>query len=224
MLVALLVAGAGACGAGDEHVAVGSSSGPVCSNDLGATGPIEALGFSAQGPEPQPADWAEPLQQGFDWDGDGRADSLEVDGAAAEVRLEWADGSLVVTGVPSDFGPDQVDVPVVPAAVADVTGDEQLDLVVAARGTAAVVVGGGAGRGAQEVAFSAIGEDVAGWRSPPLRLSLPGRPALDVPFATGTVKPMWDITGDGIDDFRVYSEVRRAEGPAAFYAGRDCTA
>lgn len=195
---------------------------PPCSSELGPTGPVESLGFDAAPSDDLDGAWEAPGDGTFDWDGDGTVDRLVLDGGASTVSVEWDGGSLTVTGVRSDFGPDEVDSPVVPAAVAEVTGDEHPDLVVAHGGVAAVLAGDGGDGGGGLVPFGQIGAAVPGWASPPITVEEPGQEPITVPFATGTVLAMGDVSGDGIGDFRVYSEVRRARGPAAFYEGRRC--
>ena len=50
-----------------------------------------------------PDGWVDPPQVGFDWDGDGAPDTLGFDQDAGAIVVTWADGSLTVTGVRSDF-------------------------------------------------------------------------------------------------------------------------
>ena len=67
------------------------------------SGPLQEDGGLILPDQPPPADWTPPPQIGFDWDGDGAEDVLAFDQAASEVRVEWATGTLAVTGVRSDF-------------------------------------------------------------------------------------------------------------------------
>lgn len=221
--VAVALAGCGPGGPADPDERVAASGAPPrCSSELGPTGPVEALGFDAAPSTDLDQAWEAPGDGTFDWDGDGTVDRLVVDRGASTVSVEWDEGSFTVTGVRSDFGPDEVDSPVVPATVAEVTGDDHPDLIVAEDGVVAVLAGDGRAPGGGLVPFDEIGTAVPGWSSPPTTVEAVGQEPVSVPFATGTVVAMGDVSGDGIDDFRVYSEVRRARGPAAFYEGRRC--
>jgi hypothetical protein len=220
----------GGCGSGDEvDTAAPTTStsapapppappetGQACTVSAEASGPLRELGFEREGVGQPPPGWVDPVGARFDWDADGAADTIQIDTVLGVVRIGWSGGTLEVTGVRTDFS-DEPEVSVRPAAVADVTGDGMPDLIVAHEGTAAVLVGPGADAASGTVAFADIGTAVPGWQSPPVQ------PAdVRIPLDTGTVEPLWDLTGDGVDDFAVYSEVRRAQGPAAFYAGKRC--
>lgn len=236
---------------GTDAVRTGAAS---CTVDASSSGPLTTPEGGLVVPTlPPPADWVEPPQEGFDWDGDGEADTLAFDQDAGAVRVEWADGTLTVTGVRSDFagepgqpvepggdpfleqptesGPpseaavDEGLAAPVPAAVADVTGDGLLDLLVVDRGTASVVVGAGAASTGAEVAARAIGTVVPGWRSPPVTPRPPEGVSFDqprVPYDQATIVPRWDLTGDGVADWVIESNLPRALGPVAAYAGRPC--
>ncbi len=252
LVTAVLLAGV-ACGdnGGSNQVSTGAAAG--CTVGPEPSGPLVDDGGLVLPDVAPPADWVAPPQTGFDWDGDGAEDVLAFDQAAAEIRVEWADGALTVTGVRSDFTgepgqpiepggdpfleqptesgpppPDVVDEGLaapIPAAAADVTGDDQLDLLVVDGGTAAVVVGLGEDSVDTTVAVERIGGDVAGWRNPPVVPRPPSGTSADqlpVPYDQATVVPQWDLTGDEVDDWIVVSHLPRAQGPVAAYAGKPC--
>ena len=235
--VALLLT---ACGGGDDDGTVSArgqagstatasapsttvATGGPCTVARGPTGPITTFGFVLQQDRVPPVDWSAPPQEGFDWNGDGAADRLVLD-PAGQVVVDWGVGSLTVTGVEVAF-PDGAELSPVPAAVADVTADGALDLIVVHEGSAGVVVGEGPASETLTVAHDRIGQDVNGWLSPPIRPESPpgvtGEQPL-VPLPTASVVPQWDLTGDGVADWRVDSLVRRADGPVAYYAGQAC--
>jgi hypothetical protein len=241
-----------ACGGG-EGPDEAAQAGP-CEVDDTASGPMltDAGGLLVP-PVPPPSDWEDPPQEGFDWDGDGAGDTLAFDQAGSTITVTWADGSLTVTGVQSDFAgeagqpldedgepfleqPDEEGPPSdeaedaglaapTPAAVADVTGDGRLDLLVADGGVVSVVVGDGSDAVTTSVAQAEIGTSVRGWRNPPVVPASPGELSDDqpaVPYDQATIVPRWDLTGDGVDDFVVQSDLPRALGPQAAYAGKPC--
>jgi hypothetical protein len=248
----VLALGVGACG-GDDGTAV-TAAATTCEVDTGASGPmLTEDGALFTPPVAAPEDWADPPQEGFDWNGDGVPDTLGFDQDTGAIVVTWADGSLTVTGVRSDFagqagqpiepggdpfleqpteaGPpseeaveDGLAAPI-PAAVADVTGDGLLDLLVVDDGTASVVVGAGASSASVSVAQSAIGTEVTGWRSPPVVPEDPSGQAHDqppVPYDQATIVPRWDITGDDVADWVIQSNLPRALGPITAYAGKPC--
>jgi hypothetical protein len=245
----LVATGLTGCGGGDDGGEVTTAAAP-CAVDALASGPMTtADGGLLLPPVPRPDDWVAPDQVAFDWDQDGTPDTLAFDQDARTIRVEWADGALTVTGIRSDFagepgqplapdGDPFLDQPTesgppadtpraapVPAAVADVTGDEALDLLVVDGGTASVVVGAGAAASSVTVDQAAIGEDVTGWRNPPhTPVPPPGFSSdqVPVPYDQATIVPRWDLTGDGIDDWVVESNLGRALGPATAYAGKPC--
>ena len=248
----LLALGLGACG-DDDGTSV-TAAAPTCTVDAEPSGPLTTEdGALFTPPVAAPAGWVQPPQEGFDWDGDGAADTLGFDQDAGAIVVTWADGSLTVTGVRSDFsgqpgqpvepggdpfleqptesGPpsaEAIDEGVaapVPAAVADVTGDGLLDLLVVDDGTASVVVGAGPDSASVSVAQSAIGTEVEGWRSPPVIPEDPTGQTFDqppVPYDQATVVPRWDVTGDDVADWVVESNLPRALGPVTAYAGKPC--
>ena len=254
MLAGLLVLTLSACGDAEGPEPVGQAG--ACVVDTEPSGPmITAAGGLLVPPVPPPADWTEPPQAGFDWDLDGAGDELAFDQRGASVTVTWADGSLTVTGVRSDFageagqpldedGEPFLDQPgpegppaeasqdaglaaPIPAAVADVTGDGELDLLVIDEGVLSVVVGQGTeATGEVSVAQAAIGTDLDGWRNPPVVPEAPDGFSDDqppVPYDEATILPRWDLTGDGVDDVVVQSDLARALGPQAAYAGKPCT-
>jgi hypothetical protein len=249
----VLVLTVSACGDADGPE-TGVAQGGPCEVDDAATGPMTTdAGGLLTPPVPQPSDWVDPPQTGFDWDGDGAGDTLGFDQDAGSVSVTWADGSLTVTGVRSDFAgeagqpldengdpfleqPNESGPPSesaedaglaapVPAAVADVTGDDLLDLLVVDHGTVSVVVGQGSDSTTVEVAQEDIGSEVTGWRNPPVVPESPAgfsddQPA--VPYDQATILPRWDLTDDGVADWVVQSDLPRALGPQAAYAGKPC--
>lgn len=239
---------------GDDDGASVTVAATTCTVATDPTGPLLTdFGGLLVPPVPPPAGWVEPPQEGFDWDEDGAPDVLGFDQDAGSVSVTWADGSLTVTGVRSDFsgepgqpiepggepfleqpsesGPPSESAEAAgtaapaPAAVADVTGDGLLDLVVAHRGWVTVVVGAGAASATVAVDQADVGEAVEGWRNPPVVPRPPTGTVVDqppVPYDQATVVPRWDLTGDGVDDWVVESHLPRALGPQAAYAGRPC--
>ena len=257
----LLVFGAGALALGVALTACGDEDGPgasaqagPCEVDSAASGPmITDAGGLLVPPVAPPSDWEDPPQEGFDWDDDGAGDTLAFDQESAAVTVTWADGSLTVTGIQSDFAgeagqpldedgdpfldqPDENGPPSdeseeaglaapTPAAVADVTGDDRPDLLVIDGGVVSVVVGDGADAETVSVAQADIGTDVTGWRNPPIVPDGYGEISADqpaVPYDQATIVPRWDLTDDGVDDFVVQSDLPRALGPQAAYAGKPC--
>lgn len=190
----------------------------TCTVATHPTGPmVTADGGLLLPPVPPPADWSEPDQVDFDWDADGASDTLGFDQDAAAIVVTWADGSLTVRGVRSDFAGDpgqpiepggdpfleqpteagppseaSIDADLaapIPAAVADVTGDGLLDLLVVDEGVASVVVGAGADSATVDVDEAAIGTEVAGWRNPPVVPVPPTGVAADQPPGPMTRPP-----------------------------------
>lgn len=193
-----------------------------------ASGPDLRLGFGAGAEGSPPSGWAEADTRSFDWDSDGQPDQLSVDDRSQRVSVRWGAGSLVVTSVrvadPRDVGdggesaagdsPDPR-----PAAVADVTGDGWPDLIVVSGGDVRVLVGPGPAIDQQlTVAFTDIGSISRGWTSPPTSAG----PIVQVPYDIASVRPLWDLNGDGADDFAIVSLDRRSAGPVARYFGRPC--
>ncbi len=248
----VLALGLTACG-GDDSTAV-TAAATTCAVDPGPSGPLTTEdGAFFTPPVAAPDGWVDPPQESFDWDSDGAPDTLGFDQDAGAIMVTWADGSLTVTGVRSDFagqpgqpvepggdpfleqptenGPpseeavdDGLAAPV-PAAVADVTGDGLLDLLVVDDGTASVVVGAGADSASVSVAQSAIGTEVVGWRSPPVVPEDPSGQTFDqppVPYDQATIVPRWDLTGDGVADWVIESNLPRALGPVTAYEGKPC--
>lgn len=250
--VLVLLLGLTACG--DDGGTAVTAAATTCTVDTGGSGPLTTEeGALFVPPVPAPDDWIDPPQQDFDWDEDGRPDTLGFDQEGQMVAVTWADGSLTVTGVRSDFtgepgqpvepggdpfleqpteaGPpseesieDGLAAPV-PAAVADVTGDGHLDLLIVDDGTASVVVGAGPDSASISVAQAAIGQAVEGWRNPPIVPRDPSDPTFDqpaVPYDQATIVPRWDLTGDGVADWVIESNLPRALGPIVAYAGKPC--
>ena len=248
----LLALALGACG-GDDGTSL-TAAATTCTVGPDATGPmVTPEGGLLLPPVAAPANWVEPDQVAFDWDADGAPDTLGFDQDAATIVVTWADGSLTVRGVRSDFagepgqpvepggdpfleqpteaGPpseDSIEADLaapIPAAVADVTGDGLLDLIVVDEGVASVVVGAGADAATLDVDEAAIGTEVTGWRNPPVVPVPPSGAAADqppVPYDQATVLPRWDLTGDGVADWVIESNLPRALGPQTAYAGQPC--
>lgn len=178
-----------------------------CHVASGPSGPDLGLGFGVGVEGNPPAGWTEADSRPFDWDGDGHNDSLSFDRAASRATVHLASGSLTITGVSN------------PAAVADVTGDGRVDLIVTDHGEVRVLVGGQSSDvGTSTITFTDIGAGAAGWLSPP------GADAVgtQVPHDDATIRPLWDIDGDGVNDFAVLSASRRSAGAIARYHGRAC--
>ena len=246
---ALALSGCGGDGGGSVTAAAAT-----CTVATDPTGPmVTAEGGLLLPPVPAPADWVEPDQVDFDWDADGASDTLGFDQDAGTIVVTWADGSVTVRGVRSDFAgepgqpiepdgdpfleqPTEAGPPSeaaidadraapIPAAVADVTGDGLLDLLVVDEGIASVVVGAGADSATVDVDEAAIGIEVAGWRNPPVVPVPPTGAASDqppVPYDQATILPRWDLTGDGVADWVIESNLPRALGPQTAYAGQPC--
>jgi len=195
-----------------------SADPPPCEVDGTTTGPLLEYGVLFQGAGTPPPGWA-PSQPSFDWDQDGEADDLVL--ADDKVSVQWSDGALTVSGVRADFS-HMPQTQVIPAEVADVTGDGRPDLIVAQDGEVAVVAGAGADSVALDAAFEDVGESVNGWRNPPVELEVPGEDPVLEPIASATVITLWDVTGDGITDFSASSVIRRANGRFFVYAGKPC--
>ena len=210
VLLALVLAGCG-----DEDGSAVTAAATTCAVDRDASGPLTTeAGALFVPPVAQPADWLEPPQEAFDWDADGAPDTLGFDQDAGAVVVTWADGSLIVTGIRSDFagqpgqpvepgGDPFLDQPTesgppspesveeglaapIPAAVADVTGDGLLDLLVVDDGTASVVVGAGADSASVSVAQSDDRHRGRGLAQSPDRArgSRPARPSTNPPSPT----------------------------------------
>ena len=252
--VAVLGLTTSACGDDDGGSGAVTAGATTCAVDPGPSGPLTTdQGGLFVPPVPAPADWVDPPQEGFDWDRDGEPDLLGFDQDQGTITVTWADGSLTVSGIRSDFsgqpgqpvepdgdpfleqpteqGPpseesveDALAAPI-PAAVADVTGDGLLDLIVVDDGTASVVVGAGEASATVSVTQSAIGTEVTGWRNPPVVPVPASGDTSDqpwVPYDQATVVPRWDLTGDGVADWVIESNLPRALGPVAAYAGKPC--
>lgn len=179
----------------------------------------------AKGARPKPSDWVPQPQAGFDWNNDGSPDDLRYDPATRTVTVDWHSGRLEVSGVGRSDVIEKFDLGSV-AIVHDVTGDGRLDLVVANFNTVGVLAGDGAASGSRTMAFLEIGADGAGWMNPPKTLLLgtyaDGSPNVrELPLGGATVRPVWDITGDGILDFALDNLSPRS-GASYYYAGKPC--
>jgi hypothetical protein len=189
------------------------------------------------------------IEDGFDWDRDGSTDRLTIGDPDGTVTLSWGARSLTVTGVHTDFttpvsdddgavyvigghGPGSAEESADsnrPAAVADVTGDGWLDLIVTHRGTAAVMAGAGDLTRTGTLSFDQLGVETAGWRSPPVRGPQQHDSAGDAattprlqPTPIGNVSIWDDVDGDGAEGFMVGSLLDRTIGPVVLYAGVPC--
>ena len=184
--------------------------------------------YQAAGGKPRPPAWQPQPQQGFDWTGSGAATGkLVIDSANQTVMVDWGAGRISVTGVRAGIDIRGNHADTTPAAVADVTGDGRLDLIVFEDDTVAVVTGQGAQTPSRVAAFEEIGRLPTEWVSPPRRLPLgrSGSAVDQVPRGklSRTVVPLWDITGDGINDFSVDApRLGRGSGSSLYYAGQPC--
>jgi len=199
-----------------------------CTVEQGASGPDRHRGFAPGAEGAAPDGWTEASTRPFDWDGDGKADSLNIDHRTGTVTVRWVQGEVAIEGVSipaaavtTDAGGASADGEPAPrpAEVADVTGDGWPDLMVVSHGEARVLVGSGSGHDIRSrVRFTDIGVDVQGWVSPPV----PGPDGGQIPYDNVSVRPLWDLDEDGADDFSVVSGARRTAGPVARYRGRPC--
>ncbi len=190
-----------------------------CDVEPSESGPLLQFGVVPQGVGAPPTGWDQD-QQAFDWNQDGQSDDLVL--ADEAVSVVWDGGSLTISDVRVDFS-DEPETEVTPAAVADVTGDGRPDLLLAHNGEVAVVVGAGNESATSDAAFADIGDTVNGWTSPPVEITPPGEDPTLEPLASATVIPLWDVTGDGINDYAANSVIRRANGRFFVYAGKPCS-
>jgi hypothetical protein len=123
---------------------------------------------------------------------------------------------------PYDVPQGEVAAGTLPVAVHDVTGDGWLDLLVVNDRQVAVVVGSPEVV-ARNIAFDAIDDDSAGWTSPPIGVAVEGSGSTTAPALDGQFSPLWDISGDGVNDFLLQAAVERAAGPVYYYAGKPCS-
>lgn len=177
----------------------------------------------------KPPGWQAPPQERFDWTGDGSfTGRLSFDEARHEVTLSWGDGAITITDVPSAkiANPSTSTPAYTPAAVADVTGDGRLDLIITANDTAAVLTGAGKATPSRRAAFDELGHRDTEWVSPPKPLPVePRKPEYIISLPVGgelTALPLWDINGDGVNDFGLYMPNSRSQGATLYYTGKPC--
>lgn len=182
-----------------------------------------------RGAQPKPSNWQPQPQVGFDWNNDGRADELRYDQASQTVIVDWQNGRLEVTGVQTN--PAVSDQRGSLAIVLDVTGDGRLDLIVANRegnfANAGVLTGDAGATGSRAVAFPDIASGGTGWLNPPktgqIGVSANNKPVIrELPGGNAILRPVWDLTGDGIQDFVLDNPDSRSTGASFYYGGKPC--
>lgn len=215
----------------------GQSSGPLLDfrapdsiADVTSADAVAPVGAAAK-----PIDWSA-AQQVLDWDGDTEPDRIVL--GINEAATGIAPGTATIDAV-SDFTITNIKtwdpyVAVQPrvAALSDVTGDGIADLIVVRSNVVAVVAGGNVQSLPSVIDFKGLDEVSAAWVSPPAMV--PGAVTADgrqqfgaVPFGSLSVVPLWDITGDGINDFAVVGMASRSAVAVIrgtwYYAGKPCS-
>jgi len=162
-----------------------------------------------------------PTAPTFDWDKDGKDDELAAEAATRTLTLRWGEDQLVIGDVevdittptsypppptPSIMRPETIH----PYAVDDLTGDGWLDLVVSSGGTISVLAGAGPSTPTGVLSVAAIGRDTLGFHIGPTS----GAGEAIVP--RGRLVPIFDVTGDGVDDLR-YVEPTTIQGTSGYY-------
>jgi len=181
------------------------------------------------GAQPRPADWQPHPQSGFDWNDDGRPDTLTYDQQSGTVTVDWTDGRINVTDVQltttvRDHGGS-------PAMVGDVTGDGRLDLGVTTPDRSFAVLGVLTGEGStsvsKTVSFADMAANGTGWMNPPKKRQIgvfaDNSPVIrELPLGGATLRPVWDLTGDGVLDIALDNPGGRSTGASYYFAGKPC--
>lgn len=92
------------------------------------------------------------------------------------------------------------------------------------QGDVAVAAGQGKDTPSRDVPFAELGQAETEWLSPraPIQVDQQGTKN-EVPTKLGsTVVPLWDIEGDGINDFGLNQVALRGSAATFYYAGKPC--
>jgi hypothetical protein len=198
---------------------------------------IDTQDVLPQGAQPKPANWEPPADE-LDWDGDQQPDAISIQ--SVDTGPTTASGTVTVHGsrefTVTNVSPGDPRSPTQPrvAALSDATGDGTADLIVVRANVVAVIAGGDPNALPASIDFSELLGRPGVWISPPVTVpsgatTPEGNPANNrIPGGEASVVPLWDITGDGVNDFAIDGRgPHRSPTPGQvigtwYYAGRRC--